>query len=250
MFSPIKRMSRLLPFFLVFLFGAVAGCQSDADGLAKNVKTNDIKAPSTEVEESYGATGAEITVLLAKGATGVYEGTARDVRDGAALGVGELGANQVFVKVIDVSGAAAGVPALVSAAKARNSALLVSYASPAVTSAIAAMPSDQRPPLVNLGATVPASSGNVLYEESQYGTVVRVTFFAFRRLLRYPRSEPDYMTRLVAEPDPAYIRSAVRDSGTNIPLAADKGSGRRDHSTIRHFRAKHCFGSSTWIRQD
>lgn len=33
------------------------------------------------------------------------------------------------------------------------------------------------------------------------------------------------MTRLVAEPDPAYIRSAVRDSGTNIPLAADKGSG-------------------------
>jgi hypothetical protein len=161
MFSPIKRMSRLLPFLLVFLFGAVAGCQSDADGLAKNVKTNDIKAPSTEVEESYGATGAEITVLLAKGATGVYEGTARDVRDGAALGVGELGANQVFVKVIDVSGAAAGVPALVSAAKARNSALLVSYASPAVTSAIAAMPSDQRPPLVNLGATVPASSGNV-----------------------------------------------------------------------------------------
>jgi transposase len=89
-----------------------------------------------------------------------------------------------------------------------------------------------------------------LYEESQYGTVVRVTFFAFRRLLRYPRSEPDCMTRLVAEPDPAYIRSAVRDSGTNIPLAADKGSGRRDHSTIQHFRAKHCFGSSTWIRQD
>jgi hypothetical protein len=32
------------------------------------------------------------------------------------------------------------------------------------------------------------------------------------------------MTRLVAEPDPAYIRSAVRDGGTNIPLAADKGA--------------------------
>lgn len=32
-------------------------------------------------------------------------------------------------------------------------------------------------------------------------------FFAFRRLLRHPRSEPDCKTRLVAKPDPTYIRS-------------------------------------------
>jgi IS5 family transposase len=48
-----------------------------------------------------------------------------------------------------------------------------------------------------------------LYEERQCGTVVRVTFFAFRRLLRHPRSEPDCKTRLVAKPDPTYIRSLL-----------------------------------------
>lgn len=31
--------------------------------------------------------------------------------------------------------------------------------------------------------------------------------FAFRLLLRHPRSEPDCKTRLGAKPDPTYIRS-------------------------------------------
>jgi hypothetical protein len=61
---------------------------------------------------------------------------------------------------------------------------------------------------------------------------------------------PICMTRLVAEPDPTYIRSAVRDGGTNIPLAADKGSGGRNHSESAAFEAIWGFGSSTWIRQD
>ncbi|MBB4274399.1 ABC transporter substrate-binding protein [Rhizobium mongolense] len=150
--------ARTLP-LLVFLAGA-ASCQSDADGL-NTVKNTDIKAPSSKVEETFGETGTEITLLLPRGASGVYEGAARDVRDGAALSVGELGNGQVFIKVVDVSGGAGAVPAAVSAAKARNSSLLISYASPAVTSAIAAMSSDQRPPLVNLGDDVPAIAGNV-----------------------------------------------------------------------------------------
>lgn len=146
---------------LLLLCGTLAACQSDVDGVARNVKTNDIKPPSTEVEESYGETGAEITLLLPKSGSGLYEGAARDVRDGMALGVGELGNSQVFVKVIDVSGGAGAAATAVSAAKARGSTLLVSYASPAVTSAIASLPADQRPPLVNLGAPVPAGAGNV-----------------------------------------------------------------------------------------
>lgn len=146
---------------IVVAFGALAGCQSDVDGIAKNVKTNDIKAPSSEVEESFGETGAEITLLLPKGATGIYEGAARDVRDGAGLGVGELGGNQVFVKVVDVASGAPAAATAVSEARARGSVLLVSYALPAVTSAIAAVPADQRPALLNLGAPVPPTSGNV-----------------------------------------------------------------------------------------
>ncbi|WP_132559776.1 hypothetical protein [Rhizobium sullae] len=156
--SAPRRLSRTLP--LLFFLTAAAGCQSGADGLG-TVKNTDIKAPSSKVEETFGETGTEVTLLLPRGASGVYEGAARDVRDGAALSLGELGNGQVFVKVIDVSGGAGAVPAAVSAAKARNSALLISYVPPAVTSGIAAMPSDQRPPLVNLGDDVPATAGNV-----------------------------------------------------------------------------------------
>lgn len=158
--SKRRRAARLLPLSLFLVAGLLAGCQSGSDGL-NAVKNTDMKPPSSKVEESFGETGAEITLLLPKAASGVYEGAARDVRDGAALGVGELGNGQVFVKVVDVSGGPGAVPAAVSAAKARNSVLLISYASPAVTSAIAAMPSGERPPLVNLGDDVPATAGNV-----------------------------------------------------------------------------------------
>ncbi len=157
----LKLIKSVLAMSIIVACGVLAGCQSDVDGIAKNVKTNDIKAPSSEVEESFGETGAEITLLLPKGATGIYEGAARDVRDGAGLGVGELGGNQVLVKVIDIASGAPAAATAVSAAKARGSVLLVSYASPAVTAAIAAMPADQRPPLLNLGAPVPPTSGNV-----------------------------------------------------------------------------------------
>jgi predicted small secreted protein len=156
-----KSLRRLLASLVVVSCGVLAACQSDVDGIAKNVKTNDIKPPSTEVEETFGENGAEITLLLQKGPSGLYEGASRDIRDGSALSVGELGGNQAFVKVVDVTGGAASVPAAVAAAKARNSALLVSYVQPAVAAAIAAMPSDQRPPLINLDAPVPATAGNV-----------------------------------------------------------------------------------------
>jgi hypothetical protein len=155
-----RTLRTLLLISAVASCSALAGCQSDVDGIAKNVKTNDIKPPSSDVDETFGENGAEITLLMQKGSTGLYEGPSRDVRDAAALGIGELGANQAFVKVVDISGASA-VPAAVAAAKARNSSLLVSYLPPATTSAVAAMPSDQRPPLINLGAAVPATSGNV-----------------------------------------------------------------------------------------
>lgn len=154
-------ISRVVPALVLIAGGLLAGCQADGDSLSNSVKNTDIKAPSSTVEESFGETGTEITLLLPKGSTGLYEGEARDVRDGAALGVGEVGNGQVFVKVVDVSGGPASVAAAVSAAKARNSALLVSFAPQATTAAVAAIPSAERLPLINLGAPVPATSGNV-----------------------------------------------------------------------------------------
>jgi len=132
----------------------------DGVGLENNSKKDDIKMPSTAIEESYGGDGGtEITLLLRKGAAGLYEGPARDVRDGAVLGVGELGNNQVRLRVKNVGPGLAGVAAQVTAAKARNAALIVSYLPPAETASIAAIPTTQRPPLLNLAGA--ATGGDV-----------------------------------------------------------------------------------------
>ncbi|MDL2402064.1 hypothetical protein [Rhizobium mayense] len=118
--------------------------------------------PSTAIEESYGGdSGTEITLLLRKGAAGLYEGPARDVRDGAVLGVGELGNNQIRLRVKDVGPGLAGIATQVAAAKGRNAALIVSYLPPAETAAIAAISPAQRPPLLNLASAMAATSGDV-----------------------------------------------------------------------------------------
>ncbi|AYG69774.1 MULTISPECIES: hypothetical protein [unclassified Rhizobium] len=144
----------------LILCAGLAGCQMDGVGLENNSKKDDIKMPSTAIEETYGGdSGTEITLLLRKGAAGLYEGPARDVRDGAVLGVGELGNNQVRLRVKNVGPGLAGVAAQVTAAKGRNAALIVSYLPPAETASIATIPSTQRPPLLNLATA--ATGGEV-----------------------------------------------------------------------------------------
>ncbi len=58
------------------------------------------------------------------------------------------------IKVIDVAEGPAAVASALAAARARNSSLLISYAPQATTAAIAAIPADQRPPLINLSSPV------------------------------------------------------------------------------------------------
>lgn len=139
---------------------ALASCQSEVDSLGGVKGKNDLKPPpSTSVTEAFGDKGAEITLVLAKAPAGYVMGEARDVRDGAALAIGELGEDMVHARVADVSkGATAGVSEA-AAAKARGSVVLVSYAPGNVTSAIAAMPADQRPLIINVGRRVSASGG-------------------------------------------------------------------------------------------
>lgn len=150
-------------FFLASgLVATLAACQADVDGLGGRKTSNDVKPPpSTVVTETFGNNGAEITLMLAKAPAGYYEGEARDVRDGAALAVGELGADLVRVKVADISGGAANIQAEATAAKARNSVLLVGYAPSSVTATLAAVPADQRPLLINTGRKVAAPGGTV-----------------------------------------------------------------------------------------
>ena len=77
-----------------------------------------------------------------------------------------------------------------------------------------------------------------LYEEGQDGTLVRVTFL-LSQMLRHPWSEPDWHDAARCRARSNLYTVAVRDSCTNIPLAADKGSGRtgpfclQDHSLTR-----------------
>jgi hypothetical protein len=146
----------------LILCAGLAGCQMDGVGLENNSKKDDIKMPSTAIEETYGGdSGTEITLLLRKGAAGLYEGASRDIRDGAVLGVGELGNNQVRLRVKDVGPGLAGVTAQVTAAKGRNAALIVSYLPPAETASIAAIPPAQRPPLLNLASATATTGGDV-----------------------------------------------------------------------------------------
>lgn len=155
---PHGRPARSATFILC---AGLAGCQMDGVGLENNGKKDEIKMPSTAIEETYGGdSGTEITLLLRKGAAGLYEGPARDVRDGAVLGVGELGNNQVRLRVKNVGPGLAGVVAQVTAAKGRNAALIVSYLPPAETASIAAIPPAQRPPLLNLAS---AATGGDLF---------------------------------------------------------------------------------------
>ncbi|MCJ9670458.1 MULTISPECIES: hypothetical protein [unclassified Neorhizobium] len=142
--------------WLLSLFAAavLSGCESSSVA-DKVLDDKALKPPPSMVEETFGRGSTEITLLLTKAPNGVYEGAARDIRDGAALAIGELDDAAVMkIKVVDVAGGPTTVAAALAAAKARNSGLLISYAPQATTAAIAAIPADQRPPLINLSSPV------------------------------------------------------------------------------------------------
>lgn len=155
-----KSVGGRISWFVLASGLVLASCQSEVDSLAGVKGKNDLKPPpSTSVTEAFGDKGAEITLILAKAPAGYVMGEARDVRDGAALAIGELGEDMVHARVADVSkGATAGVSEA-AAAKSRGSVVLVGYAPSNVTSAIAAMPADQRPLLINVSRRVSASGG-------------------------------------------------------------------------------------------
>jgi hypothetical protein len=163
----LRRRMRLIAFMqaccgILVISACVAGCQMNDVGLNKYSKNDDIKMPPTVVNETYGNdSGTELTLLLRKGAGGLYEGASRDVRDGATLGIGELGNGQVKLRVMDIGAGQANIATEVASAKARGAVMIVSYLSPAETAAIAAIPPTQRPLLLNLASPTPTASGDV-----------------------------------------------------------------------------------------
>lgn len=68
--------------------------------------------------------------------------------------------------------------------------------------------------------------------------------FAFRPLLRHPRSEPDCKTRLVAKPDPTYIRSLFETAAPTSRLRRARAQEDKTILAYGHFRAIHIPGSS------
>lgn len=133
---------------------AAVGCQSEGSEWSKHFNDSALKPPSSAVEERFGNGPVEITLLLPRGSTGIYDEPTRDVRDGAALAAAELGDALVTVRVVDVSGGPQAAKDAAEAAAARNSSLLLSYAGPETTGAIASIPAADRPPIINLSSTV------------------------------------------------------------------------------------------------
>jgi ABC-type branched-subunit amino acid transport system substrate-binding protein len=139
-----------------FVSAALAGCQSDE--MTDNVvKDTTLKPPPSLVEETFGRGNAEITLMMAKGPNGFYDSAARDIRDGAAQAIGELDdAGLMKIKVIDIAAGPSAVAPAVAAARGRNSSLIITYAPPATVAALAAIPADQRPMILNLSQPVVA----------------------------------------------------------------------------------------------
>ncbi|WP_117194790.1 type 1 periplasmic-binding domain-containing protein [Rhizobium terrae] len=138
----------------LLVIGCLSGCQSE-QVLESAPKEKPLKPPPSLVEETFGRGNSEITLLLPKARNGFYEGAARDIRDGAALAIGELDETAIMkVKIIDISAGPAAVAPAIAAAKGRGSVLIVSFAPEATTAAIAAIPVDQRAPLLNLSQPV------------------------------------------------------------------------------------------------
>src|SRR5438105_10142092 len=65
---------------------------------------------------------------------------------------------------------------------------------------------------------------------------VRVTLMNFQYSLRYPRSEPNCMTRPLFRARSTSHSVAVHDGCTDIPLAAGKAQEDENHSRKRRFR--------------
>ncbi|MFN7025666.1 MAG: hypothetical protein ACK4QP_14350, partial [Pseudorhizobium sp.] len=80
---------------------AGAGCQSEGTEWKKHFNDSALKPPASAVEERFGKGPVEISLLVPRGATGVYDDATRDVRDGAALAAAELGDAFVTVRVVD-----------------------------------------------------------------------------------------------------------------------------------------------------
>lgn len=142
----------------VLALSLLAGCQSEDAEWKKHFDDKALKPPSSAVEERIGNGPVEITLLLPRGSTGIYNEATRDVRDGAALAATELGDSLITIRVVDTSGGPVAAKAAAEAAAARKSGLLLSYANQDVTKAIASIPSEQRPPLINLASAVVADN--------------------------------------------------------------------------------------------
>jgi hypothetical protein len=86
-----------------------------------------------------------------------------------------------------------------------------------------------------------------LYEERQYGTVVRVTFLLSVGCCGIHGLSPIAKTRLVAKPDPTYIRSLFE---TAAPTSRLRRTRAQEDETILergHFKPNSCSVRPTWI---
>lgn len=128
--------------FALTLGLALTACQSagvDAlDGVA---------AGPRQPGETIGAGETAVAMLLPRSAGGAVASRARDIRDGAALALDDLGAGKIALTIHDTGTGAAGVAAL--AAEAAGARLILGPAGAEQTSALMAV--SPRPPALAFG---------------------------------------------------------------------------------------------------
>lgn len=139
-----RTTNRLLAGLLVLCAGLIlAACQSSGTEALEDVAPGPAMA-----QERIGEGGVTVALLLPRSASGETARRARDLRDGAALALSDLGAGRISLIVYDTGGRAGEVAGLVGQARAAGARLIIGPAIAQTSAALVAVEAGQRPPAI------------------------------------------------------------------------------------------------------
>ena len=144
--SGLRRL-RLAGAICLSLSPVLSACQSTP------AEVLDIAAPAAETVGS-GAVG--VAMLLPRSAAGDLGSRARDMRDGAALAVDELGGGKIRLTIHDVAAPGSSIADAVVRAADAGAKIIVGPVTTEAVAAVAAIPEQERPPVLSLATNAAA----------------------------------------------------------------------------------------------
>jgi len=129
--------------FLLFLLPVLAACQTSSTEVLEDAASGPVRA-----DEKVGEGGVVLALLLPRSAGGETGRRARDIRDGAALALSDLGDGKVSMIVLDTGGRPGDVAGLVAKAGEAGARLVLGPVTNPAATAFVAVDAGQRPPAI------------------------------------------------------------------------------------------------------